>query len=130
MTDPSVVAAYRNAFAVNGVAVIVQRYSGVAPEVRTFSSASVTAIVRQVQPDGTAAAQSGLGASMMGGIDQADRLVIVMADDLAGQDYPLPIAKGDQIVLPDSTEILNITRVDPYKRAIAGAIELFAAGVS
>jgi hypothetical protein len=130
MSDPSAVAAYRDAFAINGVTVSVQRVAGYAPNVTTVASASVTAIVRQMAPDGTAVSQAGLSASLMGAISQEDRLVIVLADDLSAAGFPTPVVKGDQIVLPESSEILNISRVDPYKRALAGAIELYAAGVS
>jgi hypothetical protein len=130
VTDPSAVAAYRTALAVAGVAVTVQRVAGVTPNVTTFAAAAVTAVVRLVVSDANAVSHAGLSASMMGAIDQADRLVILLADDLAVAGFPLPVANGDQIVLPESTEILNVTRVDPYKRALAGAIELYATGVS
>jgi hypothetical protein len=75
-------------------------------------------------------AQAGLGASTPGAVPQDDRLVIVMADDLAAAAFPLPVAKGDLIVLSLSAEQLMVTRVDPYKRAFAGAIELTAAGIT
>lgn len=130
MSDPSAVAAYRTAMSINGVAIIVQRVSGFAPNVTIVNAAQVTAIVRQVISDTTEVAQAGLSASVMGAIDQADRLVIVLADDLCAEGFPLPVAKGDQVALPDSSEILNVTRVDPYRRAMAGAIELYATGVS
>lgn len=130
MSDPGALAAYRQALAINGVAVTLQRVAGYAPSVTTVASANVTAIVRQMAPDATAVAQAGLSASMIGAVSQEDRLIIVLADDLAAAGFPLPVAKGDQIVLPNSSEVLNVTRVDPYKRAIAGAIELYAAGVS
>ena len=130
MTDFAVVSAYRNAFRVNGVPVTIQRVAGYAPNVTTVASVSVTAIVRNVQPDTTADAQSGLSASTPGAVTQADRLVIVLADDLAAAGFPVPVAKGDQIVLPDASELITVIRVDPYKRAIAGAIEIFVAGIA
>ncbi len=130
MTDPSAVAAYRQALRVAGVGVTVQRESGYAPNVVVVASANVTAAVRQVAPDGTSTSQAGIGAGVMGVVDQADRLVILLAADLAAQGFPLPVVKGDQVLLPDSAERLNVTRVDAYKRRLAGAIEIYAAGVS
>ena len=131
MSDPSAVAAYRNALAVAGIAgVTIQRATGFAPNVVIGASASVQAVVKRVTADGNAAAQSGLSASTMGQIGQNDRMVIVLADDLAAQNFPLPIVNGDQCVLPDSSEVLYVTRVDAYKRRLAGALELTVAGVS
>ena len=130
MSDLSAVAAYREAFAVNGVGVTIQRVSGYAPNVTTVASVAVTAIVRNVTADTTAAAQSGLSAATPGAVQQADRLVIVLADDLTAAGFPVPVARGDQVVLPDASEIVNVIRVDPYKRALAGAVEIFVAGVS
>jgi hypothetical protein len=130
MTDISTVAAYREAMAVNGVAVTIQRVSGYAPNVTTLASVAVQAIVRNVTMDTTQTAQTGLSASSPGAIPQDDRLLIVLADDLAAANFPLPLAKGDLIVLALSAEQLQVTRVDPYKRALAGAIEITAAGVT
>ena len=130
MSDLSAAAAYREAIAVAGVAITLQRVSGYAPNVTTVSAVSLNALVRNVSADTTAAAQSGLSASKPGAVTQADRLVIVLADDLAAAGFPVPVARGDQIVLPDASELLNVIRVDPYKRAIAGAVEIFAAGIS
>ena len=130
MSDLSAAAAYREAIAVAGVAITLQRVSGYAPNVTTVSAVSLNALVRNVSLDAAAAAQSGLSASTPGAVTQADRLVIVLADDLAAAGFPVPVARGDQIVLPDASELLNVIRVDPYKRAIAGAVEIFAAGIS
>ena len=130
MSDLSAAAAYREAIAVAGVAITLQRVSGYAPNVTTVSAVSLNALVRNVSLDAAAAAQSGLSASTPGAVTQADRLVIVLADDLAAAGFPVPVARGDQVVLPDASELLNVLRVDPYKRAIAGAVEIFVAGVN
>jgi len=130
MPDLSAIAAYAEAFAVAGVPVTINRVSGYTPNVTIVATATVNAIVRNVQVNSTAAAESNFGASEPGAISQNERLVIVSATDLASADYPLPVQKGDQIVLPATNEILTISRVDPYKRAMANAIELYAAGVS
>jgi len=130
MVDLSTQAAYEEAFAVCGVAATVQRVSGFAPNVTVLAQASITAIVRNITADSTATASAGIGASQMGSIEQGDRTVIVMASDLSAAGFPLPVQRGDQVVLPDSSEVLNVLRVDPYKRALAGAIELTVVGVS
>jgi len=110
--------------------VTLQRVSGFAPNVTLISSVPLIGFVLDVAPDGSANAESGLGAPATGAPSQNDRLVIVMAQDLASSGFALPVAKGDQIVLPDSSEILNVTRVDPYKRAFGGAVEILTTGVS
>jgi hypothetical protein len=129
MVDPSAAAFTAAGIYRAGVPVTIQRASGVAPNV-TVISAAITAIVRNVTPDTTEVAQNGVGASEPGSISQDDRLLIVMAQDLAAAAFPLPVVKGDLVTLSDSTEILNVARVDPYKRAMAGAIELTVTGVS
>jgi hypothetical protein len=130
MSDPSAVAAYREALAVAGVPVTIQRVSGYAPNVTVVASATVTAAVRNIKPDGTQTAQAGLSAPAMGAIEQGDRMVILLSDDLAAAGFPVPVQRADQVVLPDSGEVLNVLLVDPYKRRIAGAVELTVTGVS
>jgi hypothetical protein len=130
MTDPAAQAAYFNALRVRGIALTLQRVSGFAPNVTIVSSVALSGFVLNVTPNGSANAQTGLGAVATGDPSQNDRLVIVMAQDLSNSGFALPVVKGDQIVLPDSAEILNVTRVDPYKRAFAGAVEILTTGVS
>lgn len=113
-----------------GVPVIFNRISGYAPNVTTVASASITAIVRMMTPDSTAVAETGYSAHNAGSISQDDRLVIVMADDLTAADFPLPVMKGDRVVLSATSEEFEVTKVDPYKRALTGAIEVTIAGVS
>ncbi len=126
--DPSILAGYRRAFARRGQPVLVRRVSGDAPNVATFDAA-VTAIVMSYTPQPDV-----MAVKPEGGITQGDRLVIVLADDLANERFPLPVAKNDKIVLLDPVsgvqgEVLNVTDPDPYKRALGGAIELKAEGV-
>ena len=131
MPDPSAVAAHRQAIAVAGVAIVYSRRSGLAPNVVTVS-ASVNAVVRTMRPDSQGPAQDGLGASQPGAVNQDQRLVIVMAVDLTSQGIALPLRTGDKISVmsddeaPIVLETLNVDRFDPYKRAFAGAIEIFA----
>jgi hypothetical protein len=130
MTDIAAQAAYSRAFLVAGVLVTIQRVQGFAPNVVTLASASVQAVVRNIVADSTMAAQAGLSGSAPGAVRQGDRLALVSANDLTNAGFPVPLVVGDQIVLPDSSEILDILRVDPYKRAFAGAVELICVGVS
>lgn len=134
MSDTGAVAGYRRAIARAGITVTFQRWAGAAPNRQLVSSATVTAVVRDYQPDTTAEARTGLAASKQGAITEGDRFIIVLADDLAAQRYPLPVLKNDRIQLPSPAsgiegDYLNVTEVDPFKRAMAGAIELKASGV-
>ena len=129
MPDPAAQGAYYAALFTRGIPVILQRPVGFAPAVTYSSTVALNAFVLNVTPDG-GADNANLSAAPQGAITQNDRLVIVMAKDLTNSGFTLPVVKGDQIVLPDSSEILNIVRVDPYKRAFAGAIEFLCAGVS
>jgi hypothetical protein len=130
MTNPAMTAAYTRAFPKAGVTVTIQRVTGFAPNVATLASASVTAIIRKITSDTTMTAQAGSRAFEPGTVRQADRWGMVMVSDLAAQGFPVPLAVGDQIVLPDSTEILDILRVDAYERRVAGAVEFECVGAS
>lgn len=127
MSDPSILAGYRRALLRRGQPVLVRRVSGDAPNVATFDAA-VTAIVMSYTPQPDV-----MAIKPEGGITQGDRMVIVIADDLATVRFPLPVIKNDKIVLLDASgnpvEVLNVTDPDPYKRALGGAIELKAEGV-
>jgi hypothetical protein len=136
--DPSIVAAYRRAFARQGVAVPVTltRITGFAPNTATVS-ADIVAIVRDYMPDTTAVAETGFAAGKQGAITQGDRMIIVMIDDLAQKRFPLPVRKNDRLTLRSdaghlgaSGDVLNVVAVDALKRAAGGAIELKAAGVA
>jgi hypothetical protein len=104
--------------------VTFQRVTGLAPNV-TIVSATVTAIVRNYQPDGVAESQTGYSGSQVGAITLGDRQILVMASDLAAQNFPLPLKKGDNALVADTGEKLKITRVDMTKRAIAACIEAY-----
>ncbi|MGH6836545.1 MAG: hypothetical protein ACREC9_13615 [Methylocella sp.] len=121
-------AAYRRMINQLGQSVQMQRLTGAAPSVTTFS-VTVTAIVRAYAPDRVAPAQEGYSASAIGGITQTDRIVLIMAPDLAAAGFPLPVAKNDKVILSTTGEKLDVTRVDGEKRSQAGCIEVFGAGV-
>jgi hypothetical protein len=120
--DPSMLGAYRRAMKRRGVAIVMRRVSGDAPNASTFD-APVIVILTAYQPE-----QDVMAVKPEGGISQGLRSVIVLQDDLQDQRFPLPVQKNDKVVL-DTGEVLNVTEVDPYKRALASAIELKVEGV-
>ena len=122
MIDPTMAAAHRRAIDRTGELVTFQRVFGVAPNARTFS-AQVRANVKNATPEGTEPAQEGLGASQRGAITQTDRQLVVMAQDLVDKRFPMPLRKHDKVILADGTKG-DVTRVDPHKRQLAGAIEI------
>ncbi len=130
MSDPGIVAAYEAAFATCGIQVAVKRVTGFAPNPTASFTAVVTAIVRDYQPDTTQPAQSGYASTKVGSITEGDRLVILMASDLAAARYPLPMQKNDKIIIVETGDVMNVVDVDAYKRTVAGAIELKTASVA
>lgn len=128
MADLSTQAAYEAAIALAGMPVVFQRNSGFAPNVTT-TTANLNAVVRTVVPDSTSPARDGLGASQPGQLAQNQRWILLMAQDLTNAGIALPVAVGDQI-LTAAGELLNVDRIDAYKRTFAGAIELYASAVA
>lgn len=120
MIDPNAVAGYREAIAVRGEAVTFRRKTGQAPNVQEFD-APVMAIVMnyQVQPDV-------MPVMPEGGVTLGDKMIIVLAADLADKNFPLPLRKNDKALVQG--EWLNVETLDPSKRGIAGAIEVHAKG--
>jgi hypothetical protein len=129
MVDPAAQAFAAQGVYRAGVAVTFLRTEGVSPNVIT-TSAAVTAILRGVLADPTEEAQTGYSGSQVGAITQDDRQCIVVAADLCNAGFPLPVAKGDKIVETTSGEKFTITRVDAYKRALSGTIEIVCVGVA
>lgn len=129
--DSTINGAYERAFARLGVTLSVtfKRMTGFAPGAVTVQSATVMAVVRDYMPDTTSPRQQGYPATKPGAITEGDRVIIVMATDLANAGFPLPLRKNDKAVIVDTGDELNVIDVDAYKRAAAGAIELKAAGV-
>ncbi len=113
-----------------GVEITLQRVTGYAPNVVVSASACLKAIVRDALPDRTQETQAGLPASEPGTVTQDDRNVIAMASDLEDSGFPLPLAKGDLVILPTGPEQYQLTRVDGLKRAAVGAVEFVITGVS
>lgn len=127
--DPTMTASYRRAMARAGVPAKFMRVTGFAPNAATFS-AKVTAIARDALPDTTVVARTDVPASKQGAITQDDRIIIVIADDLAQQRFPLPLQKHDKAYLGPNEDEYDVISVDAYKLAAAGAIEVKVSGVA
>ncbi len=125
--DPSAQAFTRQGIMLVGVQVTFERVTGFAPNAMTIS-ATVTAKVMKYALDTVSVAETGYSASKPGSIRQGDREVLVMAADLAAQNFPLPIRKNDRVVVVETGDTLNVIAVDANKRAMAGCIELDVAG--
>jgi hypothetical protein len=140
-TDANALAGYRRAIAVRGQLLIVRRITGDPPGAVTTTDAKVSGIVMDYVAKKELAASLELRRGFdEGGITFGARNVIVLADDLTDAGFALPVAKNDKIVLnadpaqlgngtAAGDEELNILSVDPWKRGIAGAIDIVAEGV-
>lgn len=120
MVDSSAQAALRNMIAQIGESVVFQRLYGFDAST-TIISANVTARVRGYTPESTEVSQTGYGASQVGALTQTDRIVIVVADDLAAAGFPLPVLKNDKVILADGTKA-TVTMVDAHQRSTSGGI--------
>jgi len=129
MIDPGAQALTASGVRRSGVSVAFQRRTGFAPNV-VVVAANVIAIIQTVQADSSAPDEGSMPASKTGSIKEDQRFVIVMAADLTNAGFPLPLRANDKIVVTDTGELLNIDRIDAYKRAMAGAIEIYASGVT
>lgn len=127
ITDPSAVAFMRQAIDAVGVPIVLQRVFGYAPNATTFS-VNLTARVAKVTADSGAVSRE--GGSAPGAVTQNDRTVRIMADDLANSRFPLPVVKGDKVILPPGGDTFDVSEVDPFTFAMAAAIELTVTGVS
>jgi hypothetical protein len=132
--DPSAQAFTRQGIYLVGEAVTFQRAVGQPPNVTLAGVTTVTAKVMTYAPDTTQQAATGYSASQIGNVTIGDRTIFVMSDDLAGGGFPLPVQKGDQVLLNDPVvgtgERLVVTQVDMAKRGFAGCIELKAIGAA
>ena len=117
------------ALARRNVSIVYNRNVGLAPNIMT-TTATLNAFVATMQPDTTSPAQDGLSASAPEQVNQDQRLLIVMAADLAAAGISLPVQRGDTVNVPSTGETLNVLRSDPYTRAFAGAVEIQAAAIA
>ncbi len=119
-SDVNALAGYRRAIARRPTEVTFQRIGGQAPNVGV-TSATVNALVMSYTKEADI-----MPVHPEGGVTLGDRMIIVLADDLAAQNFPLPLRKNDKAVVAGET--LNVETLDPFKRNIAGAIEIQAKG--
>ena len=112
-----------------GQQVSFERIIGFAPNVTTIS-ATVIAAFRGKAPDTVEPRRAGYSSSEPGGLAETEREFLVVTEDLVKAGFPLPLQRGDKLILVGTGERLNVLRFDAGRRAIAGVIEITAAGVS
>jgi hypothetical protein len=91
-----------------GEPVIFRRYVGAGSN-RPYFDATATARVVNFDPD-----------DLVGGIQQGDRKLIVLAQDLFDAQFAVPPKKNDKVVVRGKE--LNIESVDDNTRRIAGQL--------
>ncbi len=127
--DPGLAASSKRAIQRVGQSVTFERITGFAPNVRTIR-ATVTAALHGKAPDTAEPRASGYGSSQPGGLSETERELLVMVSDLAAVGFPLPLQRGDKMTIAATSERLSVLRFDAGRRAIAGVIEITAAGVA
>lgn len=108
MTPDQIKIGYRSAMDVAGETVVFRRYTGAGANRPRFDT-DVRARVVDYMPD-----------ELVGTIQQGDRKLIVLADDLIGAQVPLDLRKGDKIVVRGKE--LNIEAVDDNTRRVQGVL--------
>lgn len=106
MSPEAVAAAYRRALG-PFEEVAIRRFSGAGPS-RPFFDYRCQARVTGYSPD-----------QLAGDIQQGDRRVIVMAEDLVAAQFPGPVRRGDAVVLL-SGKVLNVESPDDASRRVGG----------
>jgi len=119
----------RRAIAIRGVPIQLQRLTGYAPNVISFT-ASIRGLVETVTQNTTEDARTGIPSSATGVVTQFDRKVSLIEEDLTDAQFPLPVQIGDKLFLPKTNETLTISSVDPYRSDVVGVIEMTATGAS
>lgn len=107
MTPADAAAMYRRQIALNGEEVTLRRIVPNAAPINVTVMARVTGYQPQELTDG---------------IDQGDRKVILLADDVSASGFPVPIKLGgsDKIIVRGRT--LNVQSVDDTTRSVAGQV--------
>jgi hypothetical protein len=133
VVDQNALEGYRRALERRGRWVTFRRVGGNAPNIGQFD-ATVRAIIEGYIPEKPVAE-----ISPEGSITQGARRFTVLQDDLSQKRFPLPLQKNDKVIIVDDVEnpsptallngeSLNVISVDPFKRAVAGAVEILAVG--
>ena len=108
---------YRQLMTEAGETIAIRRYTGSGPN-RPFFDTNVTARVTGYEPH-----------ELVGDVQQGDRKVLVLADDLVVAQVPSNLRKGDKAIVRGRE--LNIEAADDSTRRVAGeliAIELRVRG--
>lgn len=108
MTPDSVKSAYRRMLNAAGETIRMRRYTGTGPN-RPMFEADVIARVVDFDPK-----------ELIGPVQQGDRKVIVLAEDLIEAHFGLPLKKGDKAVVRGKE--LNIEAPDDNTRRVAGVL--------
>ena len=89
-------ASHRRQIDRRGVPCTFRRTIGAAPNT-TKIEATVTAVVMTMTPDAMSTARTGFSAVQTGAIDQTQRHIIVMTEDLDAAGFPLPLKQYDGV---------------------------------
>ncbi|MPZ41307.1 MAG: hypothetical protein GEU95_25325 [Rhizobiales bacterium] len=108
MTPASVKASYRRMLDQVGEPILVRRYTGTGPN-RPKADVEVRARVTGYEPH-----------ELIGAIQQGDRKVILLAEDLVAGGFALPITSADKVVVRGKE--LAIHAPDDSSRRIAGEL--------
>lgn len=108
MTPAEVKESYRRNMDAAGETIIVRRYAGTGTT-RVPSDTNVRARVTGYQDN-----------ELVGGIQQGDRKIIVLVEDLDTAGFPLPVVASDKIIL--NGHINSIVSVDDFTRKVQGVL--------
>lgn len=115
MTPESVKAAYRRKLDERGETVTIRRYTGAGTNRPRFD-ADAMAVVEGYAPD-----------QIVGSLQQGDRKVILLAEDLIERQFALPILSTDKIVVRGKE--LAILAPDDSTRRVAGELVAYELAV-
>ena len=108
MTPEAARASHRRLIAAHGEPISIRRYTGTGTARPRFDWTG-RARVMSYKPD-----------ALAGTLQQGDAKVIVLAEDLIGEQFPVPPRKNDKCVVRGRE--LNIEAVDDNTRRVAGVI--------
>lgn len=107
MTPAAALASYRRQLAAHGEAITVRRVNA-RPAADTDATV-VGRVLDQARPR-----------DLVNETTISDRVILLLAEDLEAASFPLPVKKGDKVLLRGKT--LTISSVDDDKRRIAGVL--------
>ena len=99
---------YKRALDLAGEQIVIRRYAGTGPN-RPKLEEPARARVTDFE-----------AAELVGGIQQGDRKLIVLAEDLETAQFPLPLVKGDKAVVRGKE--MNIEAADDSTRRVGGVL--------